>query len=454
MSVYKQKGRKTFMMDFTFKRHRVIKSTGETNKKRAEKYAEDYRNALKDGARGLWSKERPYLLGAAAKEWRTKSRKNPWSPSMQAIVDSGLRRLIKDYENEDPEKLDKKEKKKKMEGYFDKNRLLADIEAEDIAKYQRDRLAEKPRPSNRTVNMEIGTLRKVLIHAGHWPRLRDSVHMLPEREDVGQALTPEQERPLLEECGRSVSHALLPFVTLAIDTGARYDTIRTLQWERVDLQRGTIKIGKDKTAAGTGRTVPLNARALQTLKFWADQFPKRKPEHYVFPAVRYGLHGEEGTFGGVVQAYETDPSRPVGTIQSAWEGAKRRTQLHCPACAEGRLTERKPAKRKRGVAVEPTAAGYLCKGCGHTTDKLPDGAAGFRFHDLRHTAVSRMIVAGLPLPIIAKVVGWRLSTVVQMAERYGHFQEDDMRRAVEVISALPVPRESTCGLDASGVVVQ
>ena len=28
-----------------------------------------------------------------------------------------------------------------------------------------------------------------------------------------------------------------------------------------------------------------------------------------------------------------------------------------------------------------------------------------RFHDLRHTAVSRMIAARVPLPIIAKIVG-------------------------------------------------
>ena len=81
-------------MDFIFKGHRVYRSTGETNKKRAEEFAEDYRNALKDGARGLWSKDRPYLLGAAAEEWRTKARKNPWSPSMQAIVAGALKRIL------------------------------------------------------------------------------------------------------------------------------------------------------------------------------------------------------------------------------------------------------------------------------------------------------------------------------------------------------------------------
>jgi hypothetical protein len=29
-----------------------------------------------------------------------------------------------------------------------------------------------------------------------------------------------------------------------------------------------------------------------------------------------------------------------------------------------------------------------------------------RFHNLRHTAVSRLIDAGVPLPKVAKIVGW------------------------------------------------
>jgi hypothetical protein len=42
-----------------------------------------------------------------------------------------------------------------------------------------------------------------------------------------------------------------------------------------------------------------------------------------------------------------------------------------------------------------------------------------------------------------------------MAERYGHFQEDDMRRAVEGISAQqPIPCEPPCEFPANGVVVQ
>lgn len=419
MSIYKPKGRNVFVMDFVFKGHRVYETTGETDRRRAQKVCDQRLNDLRDGAAGLRLKKQHYYLGEAVREWRVKPRKRAWSPSMEAIVDGALKRLLP---------------------AFGEDCLLADIDAEDVAEYQRARLSEAKRPSNRTVNMEVGVLRRILIHTGHWTRLRDDVQMLSERSDVGRALTPEQEALLLADCGRSASRALLPFVTLAIDTGARYDTIRTLQWGRVDLERGRIKIGKDKTQAGTGRTVPLNTRALETLRFWAAQFPDREPEHYVFPVQRYGLHGSKGTFGGVVKPYATDPTHPTGSIQSAWVRTKKRTQRHCPNCAVGELIDRKP----KGRVGKSPKKGFVCGSCKVELEELPEGLTKFRFHDLRHTTVSRMLAAGQPLPIIAKVAGWRLSTVVAMAERYGHYQEDDMRRAVESIQR-PSPYEAPYG---------
>jgi integrase len=62
------------------------------------------------------------------------------------------------------------------------------------------------------------------------------------------------------------------------------------------------------------------------------------------------------------------------------------------------------------------------------------GPLAVRTHDLRHTAISRMINAGVPLPKIAKIVGWSPSTMVKMAARYGHFNTDELRGAVEAIS--------------------
>ena len=58
-----------------------------------------------------------------------------------------------------------------------------------------------------------------------------------------------------------------------------------------------------------------------------------------------------------------------------------------------------------------------------------------RMHDLRHTAVTRMIKAGIPIPIIAQLVGWSTSTMVTMTARYGHYSMDTLRRAVETISS-------------------
>ena len=123
---------------------------------------------------------------------------------------------------------------------------------------------------------------------------------------------------------------------LALETGARFNTIRTLQWGNIDFANRCLKFGKDKTPSGTGRTVPLNHRAVETLTFWAQQFPNRQPEHYVFPLEKCGKSGTEESFGFTREViYKTDPLQPIGDVKEAWEGAKRRTQRHCPNCKDG-----------------------------------------------------------------------------------------------------------------------
>jgi len=61
-----------------------------------------------------------------------------------------------------------------------------------------------------------------------------------------------------------------------------------------------------------------------------------------------------------------------------------------------------------------------------------------RFHDLRHTAVSRMLDAGVPIMKVAKIVGWSPSTMMEMASRYGHFTLDELRGAVETINKVAI----------------
>ncbi len=178
----------------------------------------------------------------------------------------------------------------------------------------------------------------------------------------------------------------------------RGGVVRTLQWGAVDLENRCLRWGKDKTDAGTGRVVPLNARALSALCLWAESFPERKPEHYVFPVERCAAAGDAFTS----MTYATDPTKPIGSIKEAWEGAKQRA---------GR--ELYP-----DTPTAETAPPLKC-----------------RFHDLRHTAVSRMLKGKTPLPLIAKIVGWSSSTMVKMAARYGHFTLDELRGVVDQISS-------------------
>src|ERR1035441_5564494 len=113
-----------------------------------------------------------------------------------------------------------------------------------------------------------GYLRAIMRKNKCWERLRDDVKMLHVDDDIGVAISPAEESVLLLECERSRSRSLYPIVTLAIDTGARLNVVKTLKWKWVKLDEALIRFGKDKTPAGTGREIPLNRRAVATLTSW------------------------------------------------------------------------------------------------------------------------------------------------------------------------------------------
>ena len=98
-------------------------------------------------------------------------------------------------------------------------KLVVDIDPKDIRSYQDDRLEEEASP--KTINNEIGTLRSILRRSGAWARIQPEVSMLPPGEEIGKAITPEEERALLDACGKSRSRSLLPFVILTLETGAQ-----------------------------------------------------------------------------------------------------------------------------------------------------------------------------------------------------------------------------------------
>jgi integrase len=223
------------------------------------------------------------------------------------------------------------------------------------------------------------------------PRLKD-------RDDVGRAITPEEEKILLAACHGSRSRGLYTAVVIALNTGMRETEIRTLKWRQVDFETRTVVVGKSKTAAGTGRPIPMNDRLTLALRTWANRFPDRQTDHFVFPAEQYGRPGDEkpGT-------YDEDPTRAIGSWKTAWKNARKTAKVTC------------------------------------------------RFHDLRHSAVTRLLEAGVSFPIVASLLGWSPSTTTKMAKRYGHIGSAAHREAV---AALDPSTKASRGGTKEGTVTE
>jgi len=267
--------------------------------------------------------------------------------------------------------------------------LLSEIRGELVSRYQRTRIKEGA--SNRSVNIEINLLRLVLRKAKLWHNIADDVTMLKERADVGRELSDDEVHRLLRACKASASRGLFPAVLTSIHTGLRSQELRLLRWHQVDLLEGVITVGKSKTRGGEGRLVYLSTLAVQTLKNWRLLFPEVQPADSVFPREAYGLRGKKGTFGGIVVPYRTFPDQPVRSFTTAWRAAKK-------------------------------AAGVEC-----------------RWHDLRHSAASRMAAGGATDQTLQALLGWMSP---KMIERYSHVRAEAKRKAVSVFDQVGFEMDS------------
>ena len=70
-----------------------------------------------------------------------------------------------------------------------------------MSRYQQRRLAEGASP--KTVNLEVGTLRAILRRHRVWAEIQQDVRMLATLDNVGHALTADEESALLSACLKS-----------------------------------------------------------------------------------------------------------------------------------------------------------------------------------------------------------------------------------------------------------
>src|SRR5262249_49423143 len=75
------------------------------------------------------------------------------------------------------------------------DRVVSDIDLNDVVRLQRKRLASGKSP--RTINYEVHTLRLILKHFNLWWPLADKVRMLKGERRPGRALSREEESALI-----------------------------------------------------------------------------------------------------------------------------------------------------------------------------------------------------------------------------------------------------------------
>ena len=97
-----------------------------------------------------------------------------------------------------------------------------------------------------------------------------------------------------------------------------------LTWEKGAILDGEAVVPKSKTAAGTGRVIPLTCLVCACLTLWLSRFPDAGPGSLVFPFHQVGIRGNSRT----VEVYDVDLNRPMGSWRKAWLIACRKAGVH------------------------------------------------------------------------------------------------------------------------------
>jgi integrase len=218
--------------------------------------------------------------------------------------------------------------------------------------------------SKSTINRELACLKTMFGKAVEWGKVEKSP-----AAKVKKFREPNARERILspEEARRLIESAdpgIRPVLIIALNTGMRRGEILSLKWADLDFTKSFILISDSKS--GRSRKIFMNALLYDTLK----ALPKGSSE-YVF-------------FNAETEAHVKD-------VKTAFKTACRR------------------AKKDPNDEKDP-------------------GIVGLRFHDLRHTAATRMIEAGVDLVTVSKILG---HASIQMTMRYAHPTPETMRRAVE-----------------------
>jgi integrase len=247
---------------------------------------------------------------------------------------------------------------------------LSAITATIVADFQRAR--HDAGIANRTINMDVGVLSRVLKFCGRWRALADHVHNLPERQrPIGRALTSEERRRLFDTAASNPEweHVYCAAI-VAANTSMRPVEVKHIRRCDVDLVKRLVHVRRSKNET-SHRVIPLNASAIEAVARMlerADLLGHTEPEHYLWPACQWGQY---------------DPTKPMLKWDTAWRALRDAAGLH-----------------------------------------------GLRFHDLRHTVITELAEMGVADHVLESISG-HLSR--RMLEHYSHIRIDAKRQVLDAL---------------------
>jgi integrase len=190
---------------------------------------------------------------------------------------------------------------------------------------------------------------------------------------------------------------------LAASTTCRGVELKGLRWQDIDLDEAVMHVRRSKTAAGH-RSIPLNADALQAvqrLRERAETLNIAEHEHYLFPAC---------------ERQTIKPLKPQAGWRTAW-----RSLIGATARQLGRHAA--DTVLTRGGSLNAAKRAYR---------KAAGALAGFRFHDLRHQAVTEMAENGASDAALMAMAG-HMSR--RMMEHYSHVRMAAKREVVDKLAS-------------------
>jgi len=317
--------------------------------------------------------------------------------------------------------------------HFGKRRVQL-ITHSDIAAYRARRLnTQTKRGAKRcaaSVNRELELLRAILNYAWRsgW-LLRNPFSfgdpLISKAQEIHREriLTPEEEERLLAACTGRRAH-LRPLLIAALDTAMRKGELLKLVWSDVDLTEGLIRLRATTTKTMKARTVGITARLDAELRKLASQQPPGKENQTQNPSKT----GEISDF--VIQSYKNSENF-LGENTGDFSDFVKRFNKNAGDFSDF------VRQSDKNLAVQPDPDSLvfgIADNCKRSFETACDIAKvkDFRFHDCRHTAITRMIQRGLAPLEVMKISG---HTQMQTFVRYVNADSNAAKRGAAALDA-------------------